>query len=152
LVGGWTTNFLFGWSLPIVPSITSLGNGRLVFGAALGPAVRDLTVDNLVLEVTLPAGAADVEVDVAVPGADHGIERRYSYVDFFGSPVVVIRMKNYVPEANNIIQIAYRPSYVAQMQRPLFLLAAAWILVLSVVLPFLMAPRVKKVNAKDKAS
>ena len=51
LYGGWSTDFIFGYSLPLRAFVTRSSAGVHTLKATLGPAVRDLVVDHLTVKV-----------------------------------------------------------------------------------------------------
>ena len=53
LFGGWSTDFVFGYSLPLSAFVMKSGDGVRTLRATLGPAVRELVVDNLTIRVRL---------------------------------------------------------------------------------------------------
>ena len=51
LYGGWSADFVFGYSLPLSPFVAKLPGGTLQLTAWLGPAVRDLITEDLTVKV-----------------------------------------------------------------------------------------------------
>lgn len=51
LFGGWSTDFVFGYSLPMSNFVMKSDDGVRTLRATLGPAVRELVVDNLTTKV-----------------------------------------------------------------------------------------------------
>jgi len=107
LFGGWRTIFKFGYFLPIAGSIHSEGgSNRFVLTTSLAPAVKELVVDELEVRIVLPEGASEVKV-VAALQFERKDEREYTYLDVLGRPVLVLRLRNVVPEASSLVHISY---------------------------------------------
>lgn len=51
LYGGWSTDFVFGYSLPLSNFVTKGSDGVRTLRATLGPAVHELVTDNLTVKV-----------------------------------------------------------------------------------------------------
>ncbi len=57
LFGGWSTRFLFGWSMPLPDAVLRAEGGAYMLTALLGPAIQDVVVDELVVRVSADACA-----------------------------------------------------------------------------------------------
>ena len=75
------------------------------------------------LQVVLPEGCTDIQVDLPFP-VEQSVEKKFSYLDTLGRPVMVLRMQNVTPDHNVPLAVSYRFSSLYQLQEPLLLVLA----------------------------
>lgn len=123
LFGGWSTRFLFGWSVPLADVVTKAAKGKVALTMTVGPSIGSLVTEELVVRVALPEGATDVEVDCKLD-MTRTLAKKYTYLDVLGRTVVVLEGRNFVPEMDAALTVTYRYSSMALLQKPLILVAA----------------------------
>lgn len=123
LFGGWSTTFLFGWSLPLAKTVTkNPKTGRMTLVTGIGPAIQGLVVDSLTVKVVLPEGATHPTVKADMPlASEPEVSLMYTYLDVVGRPVVVLRARNLVPGLSAPFAVEYTHSSVGLLQKPLLL-------------------------------
>lgn len=97
LFGGWKYTWFFGYEVPLTTYLTQKGDERWEVRVPVYSGVKNWTVDALELEVRLPEGAMDINVELPFD-AKWSIEKRFSYFDTIGEPTVVFKWKNVVDE------------------------------------------------------
>jgi hypothetical protein len=97
------------------------------------------------VRVLLPPGATDVRVECE---AQHErIDgRAATWLDVYGRPTVELRLRNFVPEADAQLEVSWRPSALASIQRP----AAALVAVLGAAAAVVAAVRPHVSGGKAK--
>ncbi|KAL4420813.1 hypothetical protein ABPG75_010469 [Micractinium tetrahymenae] len=126
LFGGWSTKFLFGWSLPLSSVVSKdRKTGRTALVTQIGPSIRDLVVDELTVKVVLPEGASSpvASTDLAL-AAGPSLETKFTYLDVMGRPVVVLRARNLVSDMAFPLKVEYTYSSLGLLQKPLLLVGA----------------------------
>lgn len=125
LYGGWRATFSLGWRVPRAAAVLRApGARRARLVTAVGPAVRELVVQDLRVRVLLPPGATDVRVECEAPHARVD-GRAATWLDLYGRPTVELHLHNFVPEADAQLEVSWRPSQLASIQRPAAALLAA---------------------------
>lgn len=78
------------------------------------------------LQVVLPEGSTDIKASLPLPAhpADQSFDKKHSYLDTLGRPVLVLRKQNVVPDQNLPLDVTYRFSGLAMLQEPLLLVSA----------------------------
>jgi len=77
MYGGWSADFVFGYSLPLSPFVAKLPGGALQLTAWLGPAVRDLVTEDLTVKVRGPKAALCMQY-LAILGHWHPAAEGYA--------------------------------------------------------------------------
>lgn len=73
--------------------------------------------------MVLPEGCTDIQTKLPFP-VEQSFEKKYSYLDTLGRPVLVLRAKNMSPDHNVPLAVSYRFSSLYQLQEPLLLILA----------------------------
>ena len=71
----------------------------------------------------LPEGCLDIQVDLPF-AVEQSWEKKFSYLDTLGRPVLVLKMRNVTPDHNVPLVVSYRFSSLYQLQEPLLLVLA----------------------------
>lgn len=71
-------------------------------------------------QVVLPEGSSHLEADFPF-AVEKSVEKKYSYLDTHGRPVLVLKKQNVVPDHNMPLQVTYRFASLALLQEPLLL-------------------------------
>ncbi|KAF3791262.1 Dolichyl-diphosphooligosaccharide--protein glycosyltransferase subunit 1A [Nymphaea thermarum] len=130
LFGGWKTDFTIGYGLPLQDFLFE-SEGKLVLNFSFGCPIDEVVIDNLVvkagtstskLQVVLPEGSKDMFAHIPFDTNQRG-EVKFSHLDFFGRPVVVLEKENVVPEHNQHFQVYYKFNCLSMLQEPLMLIS-----------------------------
>ncbi|KAL4451280.1 hypothetical protein ABPG77_009352 [Micractinium sp. CCAP 211/92] len=135
LFGGWSTKFLFGWSLPLSKAVAKDSRtGRMVLTTQVAPSILDLVVDELTLKVVLPEGASNPVATTELPlSAGPTLETKHTYLDVMGRPVVVLRARNLVSDMTTPVKVEYTYSSLGLLQKPLLLVGAFGLLFVAAI-------------------
>ncbi|CAN6464014.1 unnamed protein product [Victoria cruziana] len=121
LFGGWKTDFTIGYGLPLQDFLFE-SEGKRVLNFSFGCPIDEVIIDNLVVKVVLPEGSKDIFAHVPFD-INQREEVKFSHLDFFGRPVVVLEKENVVPEHNQHFQVYYKFNCLAMLQEPLILIS-----------------------------
>ena len=69
------------------------------------------------MQVVLPEGSSDIEAFAPLPGVSQEQQTKYTYLDVFGRPVLVLRAKNVVALTEDTLLINYRQALAAERVR-----------------------------------
>lgn len=122
LFGGWSTDFVFGYSLPLRTFVTKSSKGVHTLKATLGPAVQRLVVDNLTVKVVLPEGAYDVKPKLDIEADSITYDTKYTYLDTAGRPVLILKLANMVDEIGGEFVVHYKMAPFAAFREPALLI------------------------------
>mmetsp|Transcript_5675 Transcript_5675/g.12553 ORF Transcript_5675/g.12553 Transcript_5675/m.12553 type:complete len:602 (+) Transcript_5675:38-1843(+) len=124
LLGGWKVDFKLGYSVPLTDFLfkkRSDGKHRLTM--PFSTPLEDVFVEDMIVRVVLPEGSHAIESIV-----QHAVEKsadvKYTYLDVSGRPVVVLHMKNVVPEHASKFHVDYAFSSMSMLREPLLLITA----------------------------
>jgi hypothetical protein len=95
---------------------------------------QDIIAKNFTVSVALPEGANGIEVSVPISSkytVSH--EKYFSFLDFFGRPMVVINMRNAYDIHNVYFQIHYTYSPVWMILKPLILISFFFAIFLALI-------------------
>ncbi|KAK9814530.1 hypothetical protein WJX72_007425 [[Myrmecia] bisecta] len=123
LVGGWRVDFVFGYSLPLSSVAERLPGGRIKLRSMFTTPIEGVFVDDLTVKVILPEGASDIDVQVPFK-VNKSSEKKYSYLDTGGRPVVVLHKTNVVPDHNQVFETSYTFSRLVMLREPLLIVTA----------------------------
>lgn len=124
LVGGWSIAFTLGYSVPLEDVVFRAADGRRALNMTFGCQLADVVAEELVVKVILPEGSSRVEAFTPFP-TERASERRFTYLDVGGRPVVVLSRENVVGEfAGLYFQVLYKFAPLALLAEPLLLVAA----------------------------
>ncbi|KAK6160856.1 hypothetical protein DH2020_004237 [Rehmannia glutinosa] len=118
--GGWRTSFTIGYGLPLRDFLFQ-SEGKRFLNISFGCPMTDVIVENLTVKVVLPEGSKDVSVSVPFP-VKQSQETKFSHLDMFGRPVIVLEKTNVVPEHNQYFQVYYRFSNLSLLTEPSMLI------------------------------
>eukprot|EP00270_Netrium_digitus_P003672 TRINITY_DN1433_c0_g1_i1.p1 TRINITY_DN1433_c0_g1~~TRINITY_DN1433_c0_g1_i1.p1 ORF type:complete len:617 (+),score=210.95 TRINITY_DN1433_c0_g1_i1:73-1923(+) len=133
LMGGWSTTFQLGYSVPLSDFLSISPDGRRILNVTFGTPFADLPVRRLVVKVVLPEGATEISSNVPFEVSISN-EVKFSYLDTVGRPVLVLEKTNVVLEHSvNYFQVAYKFSPVFLLVEPLLLVAAFFLFFLTFI-------------------
>lgn len=124
LFGGWRTLFTFGYSLPLSEIVLQdpKNAGSYALVTSVLPSVKDVVVEDLEIRIVLPEGAKPTSVECALP-YEPSQEKQYTYFDVLGRTVLVLKMKNVVPESPQGVGVSYTYSPIYLLIKPVVLSA-----------------------------
>jgi len=133
LFGGWSTKFIFGYSLPLADTVVKDSRtGRYGLVTSAKPSVKDVVFEDLEVRVILPEGAYDSQIE-SILDYDLTNEKQYTYFDVLGRNVLVLKMKNVAPENAAGLAISYKFAASALLLKPLVLSLGLLFIVFSII-------------------
>jgi oligosaccharyltransferase complex subunit alpha (ribophorin I) len=136
LFGGWNIAYYLGFNLPLSQFLFSNqdDSSQLVLNVTYAINTPSLFIEDYTLRIILPEGATDIKP--VIPFAVDGItnESHFTYLDFTGRPVVVIKKRNVVNEHDQPIYVLYRFSKINMLQEPILLITAIFVILFSFIL------------------
>lgn len=72
------------------------------------------------MQVVLPEGSSHIEADFPFD-VEQSRETKYTYLDTYGRPVLVLKKQNVVPDHNMPLKVTYKFASIAMLQEPLLL-------------------------------
>lgn len=103
MMGGWMTDFYYGYSIPSRDSLFTDSNHPELFMLNVSFASPFLitVVDDLTVRVVLPEGAGNIRVEVPFPVDSQSRDVHFTFLDITGRPVVVLRKSNLISTVHN---------------------------------------------------
>eukprot|EP01064_Diplonema_japonicum_P007119 TRINITY_DN14841_c0_g1_i1.p1 TRINITY_DN14841_c0_g1~~TRINITY_DN14841_c0_g1_i1.p1 ORF type:complete len:444 (+),score=132.32 TRINITY_DN14841_c0_g1_i1:54-1385(+) len=134
LFGGWKTRFYFGYNLPLEHALTHNGAENKLTVPFASP-VKDLWVDDMVVEVILPEGVPVPEVKVGGKViTDFDVEYRSTYLDYSGRTVIVLKDSTLAsPERSEELQVTFKFGTKDLLWEPIYLMVAFMTLFSSII-------------------
>eukprot|EP00879_Flechtneria_rotunda_P014045 GHRR01014673.1.p1 GENE.GHRR01014673.1~~GHRR01014673.1.p1 ORF type:complete len:262 (+),score=98.55 GHRR01014673.1:400-1185(+) len=83
----------------------------------------DVWVERLTTRIVLPEGAQHIKCTLPFQGVQQSWDKKFTYLDTVGRPVLVLQMDNVVPEHNKMFAIDYSFTFGAMMREPLLLIS-----------------------------
>ncbi|KAI8474884.1 MAG: Ribophorin I-domain-containing protein [Monoraphidium minutum] len=123
LMGGWKTDFMLGYSVPLDNSLFRQPKGRNRLIMDLSTPLDDVVVEELETRVVLPEGATRIEHTLPFD-LDVSEDVKFTYLNTRGRPVLVLRKRNLTPAHNKPFIVDYTFGAGALMREPLLLITA----------------------------
>jgi hypothetical protein len=123
MFGGWKADFIIGYSLPAqrVLSYDKDHPNVHVLNISFGTAFTQSVVDRSTLRIILPEGATDIKYIAPFPVDEEEFEKRFTYLDTSGRPVLVLRSKNLCKYHHQYVQVIYSFPPLIHLKEPLML-------------------------------
>jgi oligosaccharyltransferase complex subunit alpha (ribophorin I) len=122
ILGGWKSNFWIGYNLPS-KFLVSVDDNRYTLNLTFGMPFQDIIAKNYTVSVALPEGATGIDIKLPIESKYTVTQEKYfSFLDFFGRPMVVINVKNAYDIHNVNFQIHYNYSSVWMLVKPAILI------------------------------
>lgn len=122
LMGGWKTDFTLGYSLPLEGFLYRRPKGRNRLIVDISAPIDDVVVEELETRVVLPEGSGNIEYTLPFD-LDVSWDKKFTYLDTRGRPVLVLRKSNLTPQHNRPFAVDYTFGATALMREPLLLIA-----------------------------
>ena len=120
LMGGWKADFVLGYSLPLSGFLFGRPKGRTRLILDVSSPIDDVVVEELETRVVLPEGAARIEYTLPFK-MDVSFDKKHTYLDTAGRPVLVLRASNLTPLHNRPFAVDYSFGAAALLREPLLL-------------------------------
>lgn len=124
-MGGWKADFVLGYSLPLSGFLFGRPKGRTRLVMDLGSPIEDVVVEELETRVVLPEGASRIEHTLPFKGVEASTDKKHTYLDTAGRPVLVLRANNLTPaHSGRAFAVDYSFGAAAMLREPLLLVLA----------------------------
>eukprot|EP01060_Flectonema_neradi_P004652 TRINITY_DN13026_c0_g1_i1.p1 TRINITY_DN13026_c0_g1~~TRINITY_DN13026_c0_g1_i1.p1 ORF type:complete len:459 (+),score=96.95 TRINITY_DN13026_c0_g1_i1:41-1378(+) len=135
LFGGWKTRFYYGYNLALENVLHKTPEGLNRLKVPYASPMKDIIVEDMVVEIVLPEGVPAPEVKVGGKKIDdYDIEIRATYLDVTGRTVVVLKDKMIAsPERNEELEVTFKFTTADLIWEPLYLITAFMCLFCSVI-------------------
>ncbi|BDA44122.1 Dolichyl-diphosphooligosaccharide-protein glycosyltransferase [Coccomyxa sp. Obi] len=120
LFGGWQVEFLLGYSLKLNTVVNTLKGGLRQLSIPFSTPILNLPIQDLTVKVVLPEGSSHIKADFPFE-VEQWMEKKYTYLDTHGRPVLVLKKHNVVPDHNMPLKVTYKFASIAMLQEPLLL-------------------------------
>lgn len=148
LFGGWKTNYYIGYNVPSYQYLFNSGDQYALVMKFIDHVFDDQLVDQLTVKVILPEGCKNIHVKTPYPVTRDKDNLHFTYLDTVGRTVITMRKTNLVEQHIQDFELRYTfPKYML-LQEPLLLVAAFYLLFLSVI----VYVRMDFAISKDEAS
>jgi len=124
LFGGWITDYMLNYTLPLSRTLYSKGTSYQVRLPLAYKVTQDMVVDKLTLRVVLPEGARNIRVESPILLDAESRDVKYSFLDTVGRPVVVLIKRNFVENHIADLVVSYDLDNIIHLQKPLVVVAA----------------------------
>lgn len=131
LFGGWVTDFVLGYKLPMKDFIEepTSADSRYTLSIPFSDVLyENMLIDGITVKIYLPAGSKSIEIEPNQINFERSIDDfSYSYLDIVGRPVVILKKNNVVAQHfdGRPIVIKFTYSKLFLLQEPLLLMAVA---------------------------
>jgi len=123
LFGGWKTHYKVGYNVPSYEYLYYQGEQYALKMRFLDHVFEDQVVDEMVLQVVLPEGVRDVQVEPPFAVSRDENSLHPTYLDTTGRVVVTLRASNLCPAHIQDFVLAYKFSTVQMLAEPLLVVA-----------------------------
>jgi len=120
IFGGWRSNFVIGYDMPIQHSIKNEGD-KYMLNTTFGFPFKEIIADELIVKVILPEGSDQIQHTLPFEVEEVSSDSMFSYLDITGRPVVVFKKKYAVDFHRQPFQVTYHFNKVEMLREPLML-------------------------------
>ena len=121
LMGGWSAEFEYGYTLPLSSVAAHGDDGDVRLFVPFGVLNDQFAAKDFELRVALPEGASDISMR-----PPYKVESEFgtsaSYLDTVGRPVLIVRKTNVIWEHRKPLEVRYALPAYALLQEPLILI------------------------------
>jgi oligosaccharyltransferase complex subunit alpha (ribophorin I) len=135
LFGGWKTEYYMGYNLPTESCLFIDDNGNYVLNTTL-IANWDIgmAIDDAEVRIIFPEGSSKIKL-VGTPFiVDQSNSIHFTYLDFFGRPVLILKKRNLVNEHHQYFQISYAFTSISLLLEPFLLIGGIAVVLISIIL------------------
>jgi len=137
LFGGWKTEYYMGYNLPSESCLFIDENGNYVLNTTI-IANWDIgvTIDEAEVRIIFPEGSSKIKLTGTPYVVESSNSTHFTYLDFFGRPVLILKKRNLVNEHNQYFQASYSFTSISLLLEPFLLIGG-----IASILIFLIAVR-----------
>ncbi|CAO3609958.1 unnamed protein product [Cunninghamella echinulata] len=116
--GGWNYNWYHGYNAPLSSFLRSFKD-EYILNVNFVENTKDMAIDKIRLQITLPEGASDVNVHTPFELDLIEHSKLYTNFDSTGRHLIILEKHNVVSDYEKTIQITYKYSTYYLLQKPL---------------------------------
>lgn len=137
LFGGWKTNYVVGYNVPVGEFLNSDGAAYFALKIKLFDHLYDNAfVEKLRVKIILPETSKNIKLVTPYTLKRHPDQLHKSYLDIAGRPVIVLEKENLVNQHIQPLTIYYEFDRVNLLREPIIAILAFFIFFLAVVIFF----------------
>jgi len=126
LFGGWSTEFILGYSLPLVSLASHMG-GVVLLNFTLSPPLKEVVYDRVETRIVLPEGAHSIQWESKFrEDIEMTMDKKMSYLDMSPRPVLVLVHKNVMQDHHSPLLVSYQLPMYSMLREPLMLASAVF--------------------------
>lgn len=128
LFGGWGTDFVLGYSLPLdeFMKVSEAGDQTGLIIPFSDLLYESMFIDEAIVKIFLPAGSNNIVIENQLGAERLKDELSYKYLDVIGRPVLVLKKKNVVGHhLDKPIVVRFDYSKLYMSQEPILLIGAS---------------------------
>jgi len=135
LFGGWKTQYYMGYNLPTESCLFVDSKGDFLLNTTLiANWDSGMAIDEAEVQIIFPEGASNIKLVGSPFQVITGNTTLHTYLDFFGRPVLILRINNLVNEHYQYFQIAYSFSSISILLEPFLLIGGFAVIVIVIIL------------------
>ncbi|ORX83524.1 Ribophorin I [Anaeromyces robustus] len=120
LFGGWKYTWSQGYNNPLDGNVKySPTLKKYVFQAPVLLSIKHVPVDHFKLNIILPEGARNVDINLPYSFDNEERKMTYSYLDTTGRPTIVLEKENVCDDHFQYFQVSYNLPFYFPLQKPL---------------------------------
>jgi len=135
LFGGWKTEFYMGYNLPTENYLFVESNGNLLLNTTIIPNWDiGISIDEAEIHVIFPEGSSNIKLTGAPFKVEKGNGTHFTYLDYFGRPVLILKQKNLVNEHHQYFQITYSFNKLSLLLEPFLLVSGFLVIIITTII------------------
>lgn len=151
LFGGWKTYYTLGYYVPTKDYLSHSGSRYILRIPFVDHIFDNSVVDEAEVSIILPEGASDIKVRLPYPAVREKDRVHKTYLDTIGRPKIVLRKSNLVELHIQDIEVEYSYNRLYLLQEPLLIMAALFLLCLTVSIYVRLDFSLVKSSAKESS-
>lgn len=134
LFGGWKTRYLLGYNLPSYEYLFNEGDNYLLKIRFIDHVFDDQQIDDATIRIVLPEGASNIEISSGFRIDRLPDEKHYTYLDYWGRPVIVLHKSNLVEQHIQDFEVKYTFNKLNLLREPAMVIISFWVLFMVVII------------------
>jgi len=134
LFGGWKTEYYMGYNLPSESCLFVDDNGNYVLNfTIIANWDIGITIDEAETRIIHPEGSSKIKLTGTPFVVDTSNGTHFTYLDYFGRPVLIVRKKNLVNEHQQYFQSSYSFSTMSLLLEPLLIIGGFAVILIFII-------------------
>jgi len=133
LFGGWKTHYTIGYNVPTYEYLYNSGEDYLLKMRLIDHLYDNMIIEDVTIRIILPEGSIDLDLKTFHPIVRLSDGLHFTYLDTIGRPIIHLQMSNVVESHISDFELKYKFPKAFMFHEPLILIAAIYILFLTVI-------------------